>query len=102
MGHGWSLVGNWDLWCSWPKLVELGPWSKTGSGKPICGLGPTWPWGLVDFPLWPHWISPKGPKGPTDRIPWPVEAIGGLKAPKKPFSPHPLNIRGLDKRPDGG
>ncbi|MBW0567656.1 hypothetical protein O181_107371 [Austropuccinia psidii MF-1] len=66
--------------------IEIG--GKIGSGGPTCGLGPTWPWGLVVGPLTPFWS--KGAQG--SHRPWPgvhsLQPAGcrghsGLKWPKK-------------------
>ncbi|MBW0527646.1 hypothetical protein O181_067361 [Austropuccinia psidii MF-1] len=45
----------------------MGFGAKIGSGGSNCGLGPTWPWGLVGFPVLPIGLGQKGPNWPMDR-----------------------------------
>ena len=60
-GHGgpWPKLGPTGFMAkrvSKRDLVIFGSkeiMAKIGSGGPNCGLGPTWPWGLGGWPLWP-------------------------------------------------
>ncbi|MBW0505677.1 hypothetical protein O181_045392 [Austropuccinia psidii MF-1] len=75
-----------EKWSMVVLRVFMGFGAKNGSGVPNCGLGPTWPWGLMGCPIFGHiGLGENRPDWPTDHGPGAVEAIGGLNGSKRPF-----------------